>query len=357
VAVWPFFRSAARVVLLAAAALGCQGRPAMSPPNPNGGPDGGSDAATLQSLRISVTGCATFDLTNMICYGSAPLTVSFAPVGSSAFTNFLWHFGDQSPDSMERAPMHTFTLPSGSPPYDVIVTGQVGEMGGTVASRPTQVIVMSLPAGAACDVDKQCGQGLQCLCQVGSGCGPAFARGICTTTCATGFCGTGSICAQIALGPSAGDGGSAAPLPLCLADCSGSSTCGPGFVCQQMPAGPGGPTWVSGCLPVGAKNDFGVSCRDANGVLRDGACTTGTCADIGALGMCTATCDSAHPCPANGACARLPGGADLCLPACSTAAPCTSDPGLTCTAPADAGADGGLTLAGATAGIAYCAPI
>jgi PKD repeat protein len=352
VAARSFPRSAARI-FLAAAALGCQQRVYMMAPM-TGGPDGGSDAATLQSLRISVTGCATFDVTNAICYGTAPLTVSFAPVGSSAFTNFLWNFGDHSLQSTERAPTHTYTLPSGPTPYSVSVTGQVGEIGGTVASLPTEVIVMALPAGAACDVDKQCGQGLQCFCQVGSGCSSAFSRGICSTTCATGFCGTGSICAQIALGQAPGDGGSA--LPVCLADCSGSASCGSGYVCQKMPGGPGGAAWVSGCLPVGAENDFGFSCRDANGVLQDGACTTGHCADIGALGMCTATCDAAHPCPAGGACARLSGGAELCLPACSAALPCTSDPELACTTPADGGVDGGLTIAGGTAGVAYCAP-
>jgi hypothetical protein len=250
--------------------------------------------------------------------------------------------------------MHTFTLPS-SGAYDVSVTGQVGETGGTVASSPTEVIVTSAPAGAACDVDKQCGQGLQCLCQVGSGCSPAFTRGICSTPCATGFCGIGSVCAVVALGPTAPDAGTAGPF--CLTDCSGSATCAPGYVCQKMPGGPNGPSWVSSCLPLGAERDFGLSCRDANGVLQDGACATGHCADIGALGMCTATCDSARPCPSGGACARLPGGAELCLPACSTATPCTSDPGLACTTPADAAMDGGLSVAGGTAGAAYCAPI
>jgi PKD repeat protein len=356
VAAWPFFRSAAPVTLLAAA-LGCAGKASMSPPSSNGGTGGGADAAALQSLGISVTGCTTFDVKNAICYGTAPLTVAFAPVGSSAFTNFLWNFGDGSPPSSEKAPTHTFTLPSSGADdyYDVSVTGQIGETGGTVASSPTEVIVASVPAGAACDVDKQCGQGLQCLCQVGSGCSPAFARGICSTTCATGFCGLGAVCAQIALGPTVADAGTASPF--CLTDCSGSASCGRGYVCQKMPGGPGGPTWVSGCLPLGAERDFGLSCRDPNGVLQNDACATGTCADIGALGMCTATCDGAHPCPAGGACARLPGGAQLCLPACSEAAPCTSDPGLACTTPADAAVDGGLTLTGSTAGAAYCAPI
>jgi PKD repeat protein len=356
VAAWPFFRSAARISLLAAAALGCQQKASMSPPSSTGGTGGGSDAATLQSLGISVTGCASFNVKDTICSGTAPLTVSFAPVGSSAFTNFLWDFDDGSPRSTELAPVHTFTLPSSTQSryYAVTVTGQIGETGGTVASAPTEVVVTSVPAGAACDIDQQCGQGLQCLCQVGAGCSPAFTRGICSTACATGFCGIGSVCADITLGPTAADAGAAGPF--CLTDCSGSTTCGPGYVCQKMPGGPGGSPWVSGCLPRGAARDFGLSCRDANGVLQDRACATGYCADIGTLGMCTAICDSAHPCPSGGACAHLPGGPELCLPACSTATPCTGDPGLGCTTPPDGAVDGGLTVTGSTAGAAYCAP-
>ena len=112
--------------------------------------------------------------------------------------------------------------------------------------------------------------------------------------------------------------------PVCLAACGGSAACGPGFVCQQIPGGGGGDPWVQGCLPLGARSDFGNSCRDANGVLDDAACTTGLCADVGALGLCSAACDSAHPCPAGAACARLTGTTDLCLPACSAAIPCTA---------------------------------
>jgi hypothetical protein len=272
-------------------------------------------------------------------------------VGSPSFTNFLWSFDDGSPPSTERAPMHTFTLPG---QYEVSVTGQLGAMGGQVPSRDYLVSVAPVAAGASCDVDKQCGAGLQCLCQVGAGCGPAFSRGICSTVCATGFCGTGATCAAFALGPT-GDGGNAAS-PVCLADCSGGAACGPGYVCQQIPGGPNAPSWVDGCLPLGAANDFGSSCRDANGVLQNRACTTGLCADIGTLGMCTVGCDGTHPCPTGAACARLPGRGALCLPACSATTPCTSDPGLGCTTPSDAGVDGGLTITGGDVGAAYCAP-
>ncbi|HEY6477383.1 MAG TPA: hypothetical protein VI456_12445, partial [Polyangia bacterium] len=271
-------------VLLGAPALGCHQRAYMTP-GPDGGSDGGSDAPTLQSLSISATGC-NFNNVSLACSGFAPLAVSFAPVGSAGFTKFLWSFDDGSPPSTERAPMHTFALPMS---YTVTVTGQVGETGGAVEGSPCSISVAALSAGAACDVDAQCLSGLQCFCQVGSGCGPAFSRGICSTTCATGFCGLGAVCTDIALGPAAPDGGGAA-APVCLADCSGSASCGPGYVCQQIPGGPGGAAWVAACLPLGARNAFGLSCRDANGALQDGSCVTGLCADIGALGMCSATC-------------------------------------------------------------------
>jgi hypothetical protein len=349
----PLVRRAALAVLFLAAPLACHQR-VYTPPSVDAGgkSDGGIDGPpTPPSLRISVTGCEAFEVVSMVCSGSAPLSVSFAPVGSPSFTNFLWSFGDGTPPSTERAPMHTFTLPG---PYDVSVTGQLGDTGGAVPGLDCLVSVAPLAAGSACDVDKQCGAGLRCLCQVGSGCGPAFSRGICSTTCATGFCGTGAVCADIALGPAGADSGATAPV--CLADCSGSATCGPGYVCQQIPGGPNADAWVRGCLPLGAANDFGLSCRDANGVLQDGACTTGLCADVGALGMCTIACDGTHPCPADAACARLSGGRQLCLPACSTTSPCTGDPGLVCTTASDAGVDGGLTITGGNAGVAYCAP-
>jgi hypothetical protein len=358
----PLVRSAASVVLLLTAPLACQQHatsPATDAGRTDSGLDGGSSdgGSALPSLGISVTGCVSLDYANRVCMGSAPLSLSFAPVGSAAFTQFLWSFGDGTPPSTAIAPMHTFTLPSppSTPPsYQVFVTGQLGSTGGALSSAPYVIQVAPVSAGAACDVDKQCMAGLQCLCQVGSGCGPAFSRGVCSTTCATGFCGSGAVCADYALGPTAGDGGAA--TPVCLGDCSGSSTCGPGFVCQQAPGGPSGPAWVQTCLPIGAANDFGLSCRDANGVLQNSACATGLCADVGTLGMCTATCDGTHPCPTGAACARLPGGAELCLPACSATDPCASDPGLACTTPTDAGVDGGLAIIAGAAGGSYCAP-
>jgi len=338
------------------AALGCQ-QHAYVVALDGGARDGGGDVATSPALTISVTGCATFDVPTATCKGPAPLTVSFAPIGSPELTFFRWTFGDGTPASTEAAPTHTFALPNSSaqPTYDVGVVGSYAK--GTVTGMGCHVAVSPLGAGAACDVDEQCGGGLQCLCKLGSGCGPAFTRGICSTSCATGFCGPGAVCATIALGSPA-DGG--APAPICLADCSGGGACAPGFACQQIPSGgTASAGWVDACLPIGAAKDFGASCRDANGALDDAACTTGHCADIGALGMCSAPCGSGQSCPAGAACAVLAGAATpLCLPACSQAAPCTGDPALRCTptASGDAGVDGGLAITAGTPGVDYCAP-
>ena len=363
-------RPPSRIALSAAlclAALGCHQRAYVAPGADAGFlADAGGDALGPLTLDISVTGCATFDVTSVVCSGPAPLTVSFAPVGSSTLTTFLWMFGDGTPSSSERAPSHTYTLPKS---YDVNVTG-AGTVGTVSQVRHGLISVLPLAAGAACDVDSQCADGLQCACKLGSGCGPAFSRGICSTNCATGFCGAGAVCAAITLGGPfiAADGGnSGAPAdaglapPVCLADCSAGTPCAPGLVCQQLRGGAASASpWVAGCLPIGAAKDFGASCRDADGALDDAACTTGLCADLGALGMCSAVCGGGQTCPSGAACASLAGNTTpFCLPACSPASPCTGDPGLQCTVvatSADAGIDGGLTLSAGSASVAYCAP-
>jgi PKD repeat protein len=343
--------------LCLALSLGCHQRAYVAPVLPDGGiGDAEGDLFAPLTLDIAVTGCPSFDVIDVVCTGAAPLTVSFAPVGSPALTTFLWTFGDGTPSSSERAPSHTYALPG---KYDVGVTGQGSTVGSLSQIRHELISVEPLTTGAACDVDSQCGDGLRCLCKSGSGCSPAFLRGICSTACGTGFCGAGGVCAAFTLGPSTAGDAAVAPdvSPTCLADCSVGAGCPPGFVCEQIPGGGGASPWVRGCLPLGAARDFASSCRDANGILEGAACTTGTCANVGALGLCTAACDGTHPCPAGAACARL-ATSSICLPACSATAPCTSDPSLTCTVATDAstGSDGGLTITAGDPGLAYCAP-
>jgi PKD repeat protein len=327
--------------------------------------DGSPDAQTTLTLDISVTGCANLSVggaTAVSCSGPVPLTVSFAPVGSAALTTFRWMFGDRSPSSMDPAPTHTYTLPGS---YTVMVTGE-GTVGTVSRVRENLISVLALAAGASCDVDSQCGQGLRCLCQPGAGCPAAFTRGICTTACATGFCGAGAVCADYPLPAAAGgaDGGDDAAAgagltATCLADCS-STSCPSGFVCQSLPAaGQGSAGWVEACLPLGAAHDLGASCRGADGALHDAACSTGLCANLGDLGMCSAPCDGAHPCPAGSGCARLAGlPAPVCLPSCSASAPCAPDPAIGCAAAitADAGTDGGVPIISGALDASYCAP-
>jgi PKD repeat protein len=317
----------------------------------------GNDGLAPLTLDVAVTGCATFDVATVACTGVAPLTVSFSPVGSTELTSFLWTFGDGSPPSTDRAPLHTYTLPGS---YDVNVTG--GGTVGTVSQlRRSLIVVQPVATGAACDIDGQCGDGLGCLCQPGTGCGPGFVRGICTTSCQTGFCGAGAVCVAYAP-PSPTDAGAGTPsgAPICLSTCQANADCGPGFVCEQLLAGASNSGWVRGCLPLGAAGDLGASCRNAVGLLDGTHCTTGLCADVGTLGLCTAPCDAAHACPASTACAHLTDGSQLCLAACSTAQPCTRDPALSCrgVTPPDAGADAGgvLVISGAQSGATYCAP-
>src|SRR5262249_16624337 len=74
--------------------------------------------------------------------------------------------------------------------------------------------------------------------------------------------------------------------------------------------------------------------------LLDDACATGSCADVGALGVCSASCDDTHPCPDASACAQLAGGRSLCLLSCTSDGDCASDPLLACVSVPAPGASG-----------------
>jgi len=359
----------AAAVAMVAAAAGCHQRFYVPLPSDAAVDAGGNDGGLVPlTLDIAVTGCATFDEATVACSGVAPLTVTFSPVGSPVLTSFLWSFGDGSPTSSDLAPTHTYTLPGS---YDVKVTGN-GTMGTTVSqlmqTRRSLIIVQPVSTGAACDVDGQCGDGLRCLCQPGSGCGAAFLRGFCSTGCQTGFCGAGAACADYPPGttPDAGataDASGSVTAPICLASCQTDADCSIGFVCESFPAG-GSTTggWARGCLPLGAAGDLGSSCRDADGALDDSRCSTGVCADLGQLGICSGACDATRACPEGTACAALGGGRQLCLSTCSPTQPCYGDPGLSCRrADADGGTDAGAGAAfgiiGGDTGASYCAPI
>ncbi len=358
--------AAPRLAALVTLALlaGCRSSSdAPHPPDGSASDGARSDAAGPLTIDIAVTGCGTFDPTNVVCSGRAPMTLAFSPVGSASLTTFLWRFGDGSASVSDRAPVHTYALPGR---YDVTVTGLEGNNGTVTETRTGLVVVKSIGAGMPCDVDAQCASGLACVCKRGAGCDRAFARGICSTPCPTGFCGDAAVCAVYPLPApaSAADGGSpvdagAAPwTPICLADCSDGNSCPAGFSCQAFHAGGAGASgWVLGCLPAGAASDLGGSCRNAEGVLDNGRCASGTCAPFGANGLCSASCQPPFVCPANAACARV-GAAEVCLVACSAELPCSTDPGTACRAalPPDAGADGGLPVLSGDPTQTYCAP-
>ena len=325
--------------------------------------DGVNEARSALSLDIAVTGCAAleaFDGIGTRCSGRAPLELSFSPVGSPEFTRFLWRFGDGTPVVSERAPVHRYALPGA---YEVTLIG-AGDVGNISSNRPVLIMVEPVGVGGPCDVDAQCGGALRCACMPGSGCPPAFVRGMCTTGCDTAACASGAVCAMLGFGSASNQGGSAsdgsAPVRFasCLGGCQTSADCATGFVCQTLPAGGTQTTmrWVRGCLPLGVLADLGAPCRSAAGALDDATCATGTCADLGALGSCTAVCDADEPCPGTTACARMPDGRQLCLLDCGAGgATCTRDPLLTCSAPV--GGDGGAGYqVDAAAGATYCAP-
>ncbi len=340
--------------------LGCHQRVFAPPGTDASAADAaGNDGLAPLTLDIAVTGCAAFDTTTVACSGTAPLAVSFSPVGSPELTSFLWTFGDGTPASSDRAPSHIYTLPGS---YDVKVTG--GGTVGTVSQlRRSLIVVQPVATGAPCDIDGQCSDGLHCLCQPGAGCGVAFLRGICSTSCQTGFCGAGAACAAYGPGAPRDAGVSTdAAAPLCLASCSTSADCSAGFVCENLLAGASTTaTWVRGCLPVGAAGDLGASCRNANGLLVGALCTTGLCTNFGTLGICSATCDDNHPCPSGAGCAHFGTGQQICLVSCSAANPCSSDPSIVCRTAT--GPDGGtpagtvFQITGGDAGATYCAPM
>jgi hypothetical protein len=323
--------------LVALAAFACRDRGAN--PIDASSDDTRNDGPSPLTIDIAVTGCASYDPSTATCRGSAPLTLSFTPVGSPELTQFRWSFGDGTPTTTERAPTHTFAHPD---TYEVTLKGGSDELGSIMPPRPLEVIVGRLPLGSACNVDAQCESGLACLCAPGSGCSPAFVHGICSTTCGTGACGANAVCAALPIGPPSDAGGH---TPLCTASCAGDpAVCAPGLVCQTFALpGTGVSGWTHGCLPLGAAVDLGGSCRDADDALADAACTTGFCANVGALGVCSAACDSGHPCPGQATCTVLADGRRLCLLTCAANSECEHDPLLGCVAAQTPGAGATVT--------------
>ena len=317
-----------------------------------GGDVARSDGPSQLTLAIAITGCRTYavDSSGGHCRGPAPLDLALSTVGSPDFLRFTWSFGDGTPDVQDRAPTHGYAFPG---TYAVVLTGVLGQ-GGTVQTNAS-IVVEPVAVGAPCDVDAQCATDLTCVCANGAGCPPAFTRGLCSTPCANAACPTGGVCTALSLGAIGTDGGPATAAS-CLASCDAG--CPAGLVCETL-AGVGSSAgkWVRGCVPLGALADVGAPCRNALGALDDELCATELCADLGALGACSASCDLGQTCPEGTACATLADGRRLCLLQCTVAGACQRDPLLACVA-ADSGTDGsaGNLQVDAAAGATFCGP-
>ena len=128
---------------------------------------------------------------------------------------------------------------------------------------------------------------------------------------------------------------------------------GPGSCTTLASAGPAAADrWVGACVPAGALAELGAPCRNANGDLDGESCGTGVCADLGALGVCSAACDGNQPLPRQCDLRHAGAWAQWCLTDCATAGACLRDPLLACAAPNSSAAGGGFQ-ADAAAGLSF----
>jgi PKD repeat protein len=313
---------------------------------PEGGP-------TPLVLEFTMTGCARFDLASNRCTGSAPLRISFAPLSSASLNRLVWDFGDGTPMTTDRSPVHTYSLPG---MYNVTLVAEAAE--GTL-SRSHLIEVGAAALGGHCDVDAQCAPGLGCVCGSTTSCHPAFSSGVCAVGCQEGLCNGGAVCADLSV--SAREDPTAALDPwrrrLCLAPCRTDADCVTGLRCRDLPSyAPSAPvSWRRACF-VAFPLEVGSPCRAPGGQLTGSSCTTGSCLDLGALGSCSQSCSGAVGCPVGTACAQLGDGRSLCLRDCASPADCAHDPLLACEPPGSGGRLGFTVSPGTPAGGTYCAP-
>ncbi|HEY0705761.1 MAG TPA: PKD domain-containing protein [Polyangia bacterium] len=324
------------VVALALAAAGCVG---CDDDPPAGVIDAGIETAppmdandegsvVAPSIDFTVIGCPSYDGSIPRCTGPAPLTVSFAPITTGNVTRLLWDFGDQTTSS-DSLPTHTYTLPDS---YDVTLLGAPGL---TSPPRPGFIQVTANPLGGACDITPQCELPMSCLCGETSECPTAFARGVCTVSCAQAACPAGAICADLGRGLTAPE---KQPWrePSCLRACASDAACAPGQRCRFLPiTNNGTSSWGRACF-FDFPADPGAACRGPGGDVQDAVCLGGRCADLGARGICSVDC-SASACPSGTACAHFADGRQLCLPRCNPSLPCGDDPLLACSTPGGVG--------------------
>ena len=253
------------------------------------------DVASPLALSISVTGCAAYDPLVPLCTGPPPLALSFAPVGSQELIQFMWTFGDGTPTTTERAPSHSYAHLG---EYEVTVKGGTADMGTVKPPAPLIVRVEALATGAPCDVDDAVRQRPDLRLRERKRLPARRSRMACARHPRGGRLSKPARCASAS---SSARRRTPARQPPCASHPARRDRAGrasPAGRCRSARRTPRRPPAGHVVLPLGLVGDVGASCRDANEALSDGACATGSCADIGALGVCSASCDDSHPCPA-----------------------------------------------------------
>jgi len=310
------------------------------------------DAPGALAVDFAVEGCPSFNPLTMTCIGAVPLTLRFVPLATSTVTKYLWDFGDVTAPDTALAPVHRYTTP-GTFTVKVVATGAGG---GLVTKTHTGfVIAMANAAGGPCESDIQCDHGLFCLCPAGTSCSGGFAQGMCVSSCQTGPCADGLVCAGLltATPPSV----SAQPwqASLCLPACSRDTDCAAGLRCRTLPPRASGDAWVRVCFGD-VPADIGEPCLDASDHLRNDLCSSGLCVALGAKGLCSADCQSGA-CPPESTCVLFGDGRRLCLRPCIGSFGCERDPLLTCVSPSAGNL--GFSLVhpeAADSAASYCAP-
>lgn len=346
-----------RILVITIAALACS---KASPPVRDAGTERPSfdtaapsiDSQVSLSVDFSIENCPAFDAQALTCTGRAPLAIRFVPLATAMVTQYLWNFGDATPFDSQPAPSHVYTTP-GVYSVQAVASGASGDV--VIKIHDDFIVVQANATGDPCDTNAQCDQGLFCLCPTSAPCATGPTHGMCTSPCQAGICGDAEICAGLLTATPPAGKTSAWQAPICLRECARDADCAPGLRCRTLPPGRAVTAWLHGCF-TSVPADIGEPCMDSAGNLRDDLCASGLCADLGANGLCSATCDFAS-CPPGSDCAVLGDGRRLCLRPCIGGFSCTQDPLLGCVIP-DTG-DLGYQLASPTspnAASSYCAP-